>query len=111
MQVTALPSLIAGSLFLTFLSEKGATVRLVVAFPAQGEGVGSPLITVPFRVDPSRPMRFEVTEGLSKMLNTTGSGKRVEQVDIRLALENLETQSGRYNVTWENGAFTKFEGM
>jgi hypothetical protein len=109
MHVKAIPSVIGGSLFLTFSSEAGATVKLVVAFPGQGAGVGSPLIVAPFWVDPSQPMRFEVTEGLSKLVNATGSGSC--EIRIVLSIGSEESQSRRYRITRENGAFTKFEGV
>lgn len=109
MRVKAIPSLTGGSMFLTFSSETGATVKLVGAFPAHVSGNGSPLITAPLGVDPSQPMRFDVTEGLSKLLNTTAGGLGVKEVEIRLSLGGAESQSGTYRVTWGNGSVTKFE--
>ena len=109
MRVKAIPSLSAGSLFLTFSSEAGATVKLVVAFPAEGSGIGSPLITAPFWVDQSRPIRFDVTEGVSKLFNPTGRGSG--EVRIVLSIGSEESQSGTYRVAWENGAFTRLDGV
>jgi hypothetical protein len=93
MRVKAIPSLTGGSTLLTFSSETGATVKLVVAFPAHASGPGSPLITAPFWVDPSHPVRFDVTEGLSKLLHTSDGGVGVTDVEIRLSLRGGESQS------------------
>jgi hypothetical protein len=109
MHVKAIPSLSVGSLFLTFSSETGATVKLVVAFPAEGSGIGSPLITTPFWVDPSKPTRFDVTRGLSKLANRARDGSG--EVRVVLSIGSEESQSGRYRIAWEDGAFTKFESV
>jgi hypothetical protein len=108
MHIKATPSLVAGSLFLTFSSETGAAVKLVVAFPGHGGGVGSPLITAPFWVDPALPMRFDVTEGLSKLVNRAWA--RPAEIRIVISIGTEESHSGTYRITSENGAFTTFEG-
>jgi hypothetical protein len=109
MHIKAIPSLVAGSLFLTFSSETGAAVKLVVAFLGHGGSAGSPLITAPFWVDPVRPMRFEVTEGLAQLVNRALGGSAEIRIVVSIGTE--ESQSGTYRINCQNSAFTRFEGV
>jgi len=112
MLVNAIASVESGSAILTFSSNVGATVKLVVAFLSDVPGAGSPLIANPFRVEPLKPLSRSVSEGLARLLGPPSNEVKRARVTIDLSLDTRvfedSSQSGQYRVAYEKGTFTEF---
>jgi len=112
MVVHAIASVESGSAILTFSSDVGATVKLVVAFLSDAPGAGSPLITTPFRVERLEPLSKNVSEGLARLLGPPSNEVKRARVTIDLPLDTPvfedSSQSGPYRVACEKGRFTEF---